>query len=356
MSIKNGKKKRSGVLFKIFIYSIIFFTVTGGITGYLLWQKVFAPNVTTGYQEYKDFHIPTGSYICGVFDLLVESDLIRNRSTLEWLAKKKNYQNNIQPGLYRLRDGMNNNELINMLRSGSQMPVNLVFINHRNIEEVASVVSQQIEADSSSIAELAGNTDFIESLGFDSLSIPALFIPNTYEFYWNTSAKQFYSRMKNEYDRFWSYDREEKRKSLGLDRLEVITLASIVIEETIQYEEMPAIAGVYLNRLERGMRLQADPTIKYAMGDFTVNRILRVHLDTDSPYNTYKYSGLPPGPIVIPPIQAIDAVLDADEHDYLYFCAREDFSGYHRFARTLSEHNRNARLYQEALNQRRVFR
>ncbi len=356
MSTDNRKKYRSGFLFKVFIYSIAFVILSGAFVGYILWNKIFAPNVTTGYMEYKDIHINTGSDMIGVFDLLEENDLIINRSTLEWLAIKKNYNNNIKAGRYRLREGMNNNELINMLRSGNQVPVNLVFINHRNIEEIASVVSRQIEADSALLAGLARDHDFIESLGFDSVTIPALFIPNTYEFYWNTSAKQFYRRMKNEYEKFWNEERENNRKLLGLDRIEVITLASIVNEETVKTEEMPVIAGVYLNRLDRGMRLQADPTIKYTIGDFTVNRILKIHLDIDSPYNTYKYAGLPPGPIVIPSIQAIDAVLNAREHEYIYFCAREDFSGYHRFAKTLSEHNRNARLYHNALNKRRVFR
>lgn len=356
MRNQKAKKMRSEILFKLVIYSLIIVIISGAFFGYFLWKRVFASNITTGYTEIKDIHINTGADMQEVFDLLEENDLIRNRSTLEWLAKRKNYKNHVRPGLYRLRDGMNNNELINMLRSGSQRPVNLVFINHRHIEDIALVVSQQIEADSSGIVELARDKEFIESLGFDSASIPSLFIPNTYEFYWNTSAEQFFRRMKYEYETFWNDEREKKRISLGLSRVEVITLASIIIEETIKFEEMPVIAGVYLNRLERGMRLQADPTIKYVIGDFTVNRILKKHLDLESPYNTYKYAGLPPGPIVTPSIQAIDAVLDAQQHEYLYFCARDDFSGYHSFAKTLTEHNRNARLYHNALNRKRVFR
>ncbi len=341
---------------KIFIYATLILLLSSAVLGFMLWNTAFRPNVTTGHEKSADLYIPSGSGFNEVMDILEEKGLIKNRSTLEWLAVRKNYPNNINPGRYRLEDGMNNNELVNMLRSGNQLPVNLVFINHRRIENIASVVARQIEADSADIVNLAGDNEFLESLGFDKDGIPALFIPNTYEFFWNTSAEQFYRRMKIEYERFWNGDRDSKRNSHGLTRLQVSTLASIVGEETVKREEMPVIAGVYLNRLNRGMRLQADPTIKYAIGDFTVNRILKVHLETDSPYNTYKYAGLPPGPIVIPSVQSIDAVLNASEHNYLYFCAREDFSGYHRFARTLSEHNRNARLYQDALNQRRVFK
>ncbi len=350
-----GKDIRSGFLLKIVIYATVFVLLSASVLGYLLWNTAFRPNVTTGYERSADLYIPTGSGFNDVLDLLEAKEFINNRSTLEWLAVRKNYPNNINPGRYRIMDGMNNNDLVNMLRSGNQLPVNLVFINQRRIEDIASVVARQIEADSADIVDLAGDIEFLGSLGFDKTGIPALFIPNTYEFFWNTSAEQFYRRLKSEYERFWNEDRDSKRNSLGLTRLQISTLASIVGEETVKSEEMPVIAGVYLNRLNRGMRLQADPTIKYAIEDFTVNRILRVHLETDSPYNTYKYAGLPPGPIVIPSVQSIDAVLNAGEHNYLYFCAREDFSGYHRFARTLSEHNRNARLYQNALNQRRVF-
>lgn len=341
---------------RLLFYLAVFVLSAGMVLGFIIWQKAFKPNVTAGPNETADLYIPTGSDMAQVVDIIENNNLVQNISTFEWVALKKNYHNNVRPGRYWIEDGMNNNDLVNMLRSGNQVPVNLVFISQRSIEDIASVVSDQIEADSSSIAELASDEEFLESLGFDKTGLPALFIPNTYQFYWNTSARQFYLRMKTEYDRFWNDEREIKRNDLDLNRLQVSTLASIVSEETVKPEEMPVIAGVYLNRLRRGMLLQADPTVKFALGDFTVNRILRIHLEIDSPYNTYRNAGLPPGPIVIPPVQAIDAVLNATEHEYFYFCAREDFSGYHRFAKTLTEHNRNARLYQNALNQRRLFR
>lgn len=355
--MKSEKGKRgSGFILRLVAIASVVILVSGAVIGFMFWQRIFMPNVTTGGEMSADFYIPTGSGLRDVMDLLDENGLVQNRASLEWLALRKNYRNNVRPGRYRLTDGMSNNELINMLRAGNQLPVNLVFISQRTVDDLASVVSRQIEADSASISEFARNNEFLKSLGYTHETLPALFIPNTYQFFWNTSAEQFFERMKTENDRFWAGERDAMLTATGLDRLQVSTLASIVSEETIKQEEMPVIAGVYLNRLKRGMRLQADPTVKFAIGDFMVNRILRVHLEVDSPYNTYRYGGLPPGPINIPPVQAIDAVLNAREHDYLYFCAREDFSGYHRFARTLTEHNRNARLYQDALNQRRVFR
>ncbi len=341
---------------KLFLYALLLLAFASAGTAIFFWHMAFRPNVTAGNAVTADFYIPTGSDMEKVKGLLKEDDLISNSSTFKWTAARKNYHNNVHPGRYRLTDGMSNNDLVNLLRSGNQTPVNLVFISHRTVGDIAAAVARQIEADSACIAELAFDEKFLETIGFDTAGVPGLFIPNTYQLYWNTSPRQFYLRMKREYDRFWEGERDEKRKKLGLERAEVSTLASIVSEETAMVDEMPVIAGVYLNRLQRGMRLQADPTVKYALGDFTVNRILRVDLGVDSPYNTYLYGGLPPGPITIPPVQAIDAVLNAQKHDYLYFSAREDFSGYHRFARTLAEHNRNARLYQNALNQRRVFR
>lgn len=356
MTVENSRNNRWSLLMRLFAAGIAIAVIAGAGFSWFIWDRAFRPNITTGDNVSADIYIPSGSGPDDVFNILEKKGLVLNMSSLEWVAAKKNYHNNVHPGNYRLKDRMNNNDLINMLRSGSQIPVRVVFISQRSIGDIASIVSGQIEADSSEIAALANNTHFIESLGFDNATLPALFIPNTYEFYWNTSAEQFFRRMKSEYLKFWNNEREQKREALGLDRVQVSTLASIVSEETVKTEEMPVIAGVYINRLRRGMLLQADPTVKFALGDITVNRILRADLDIDSPYNTYRNPGLPPGPIVIPPLQAIDAVLNAEEHDYIFFSAREDFSGYHRFARTLSEHNRNARLYQNALNERRIFR
>ncbi len=354
--VKENKRGAKKLIARFVIWLLFVGVVSAGIAGFFVWDRVFRPNVETGDASSSDFYIHSGSDLQGVLDSLEKKGLIKDRRSLEWLSLRKNYHNNIRPGRYRLTGGMNNNELINMLRSGNQVPVNVVFISQRKVEDIASAVAGQIEADSAAIVNLINDSEFIESAGFNANTIPALFIPNTYEMYWNVSAMQFINRMITEYERFWNEERERKRRETGLTRVEVSTMASIISEETTKIDEMPVIAGVYINRIKRGMRLQADPTIKYAIGDFTVNRILTVHLNTESPYNTYRYAGLPPGPIAVPPVQAIDAVLNAEHHDYLYFCAKEDFSGYHRFAKTLAEHNRNARLYQNALNQRRVFR
>lgn len=195
----------------------------------------------------------------------------------------------------------------------------------------------------------------MEDLGFTPESWLGIFLPNTYHFLWNTDANQFIDRIKSEYERYWSGNRDSRREALGLTRNEIMSMAAIVQSETFKVDEMPRVAGVYKNRLKKGMKLQADPTVIYALGDPGIRRVLKKHLRVDSPYNTYKYAGLPPGPIRIPSIQAIDACLNSENHKYLYFCAKEDFSGYHSFASGYTEHLRNARRYQRALNKRNIY-
>ena len=239
-----------------------------------------------------------------------------------------------------------------MLRGGLQTPVKVTFNNMRDVKMLAGRISQQIEADSLSIVSLLSNSDSLNAMGFNAKTIPALFLPNTYEFYWNTTAGQFVDKMRREYDKFWNEERRNKAKAVGLTPVEVSTLASIVDKETNKTDEMARIAGVYLNRLRDGWLLQADPTLVFALGDFELKRVLNVHKEVESPYNTYKYPGLPPGPICIPSLAAINAVLSPEKHHYYYFCAKEDFSGYHNFAKTLAEHNKNAQKYQKELNKR----
>jgi UPF0755 protein len=197
---------------------------------------------------------------------------------------------------------------------------------------------------------------YLEQYGFNRRTILGMFVPDTYEFWWNTSAEEFIGRMYREYDKFWNRARTSRAGEINFTPNEVITLASIIINETNKEDEYRRIAGVYINRLRQGIRLQADPTVKYALGDFERKRILKTDTWVDSPYNTYLHAGLPPGPIAIPVIKAIDAVLQYEKHDYIYFCAREDFSGYHNFARTLDQHNKNARSYQKALNRRNILK
>jgi UPF0755 protein len=245
---------------------------------------------------------------------------------------------------------MSNLEIIDLLRSGRQSEINLVFNTTRHFERLAGVLSKQIEADSVSLLTAFRDTSLMNEFGFESRFWPGMFIPNTYRFKWNTSPKEFLNRMNQEFNAFWNEDRKGLLNVIGLDKYQVITLAAIVQEETVKADEMPRVAGVYMNRLKKGIKLQADPTVIYANGDYSIRRVLNRHLTVKSPYNTYLYAGLPPGPIRIPSIQSIDACLNYEKHDYLYFCAKDDFSGYHAFARTYGEHLFNARKYQRAIS------
>jgi UPF0755 protein len=236
-----------------------------------------------------------------------------------------------------------------------QEPVNLTFNNIRNMESLAGRLSSQLMTDSLSLLEALTNPDIVAGYGFNSQTFGAMFIPNTYQVYWDTSVKGLTDRMKKEYDAFWNSNRKKRAEEIGLTPLEVSTLASIVEEEATYADEYPIVAGLYLNRIKRGMRLEADPTVKFAVGDPTLRRILFKHLEVESPYNTYKNDGLPPGPIRIPSIQGIDAVLNPVSHNYLFMCAKDDLSGRHNFAVTHAEHARNARAYQRALNERRIY-
>lgn len=322
------------------------------VIGYRLFQTVMKPSVRTPDGKSFSLYVPTGASYDQVLDSLKRHDLIGDLHGFEWLAQKKSYPEHIHPGHYLLKNGMSNNQLINMLTGGLQTPVKVTFNNMRDVKMLAGRISQQIEADSLSIVSLLTNPDSLNTMGFNTKTIPALFLPDTYEFYWNTSAKKFVDKMHQEYDKFWNAERLDKAKAVGLTPIQVSTLASIVDKETNKTDEMARIAGVYLNRLRDGWLLQADPTLVFAVGDFELKRVLNIHKEVESPYNTYKYAGLPPGPICIPSLASINAVLNPEKHNYYYFCAKEDFSGYHNFAKTLSEHTRNAERYQRALRGR----
>ena len=259
-----------------------------------------------------------------------------------------------KPGHYVLEPGMNVVQVARMLKLGLQTPVRVTINNVRTRAQLAGKLARQIEADSATIVAALTDPATARKAGFDSVTLFSMFIPDTYEFYWTVSPAQFIERMRREYDRFWTPQRDAKRQRSGLSRLEVMTLASIVYEETRQSDEMPRIAGVYINRLRKGWPLQADPTVKYALQEFGLRRILHRHLKYPSPYNTYINKGLPPSPICMPGRNAIDAVLDFERHDYMFFCARPTFDGYHNFARTLREHNANARAYSAELNRRKI--
>lgn len=273
------------------------------------------------------------------------------RKAFDFYASHLNLEKRLKTGHYSLEQDMSVIEAVRMLALGNQTAVNLVVGHARTLPQLAGKLSKQIMADSVSMLSALRNKELKKSLGYVNDSIIATFIPNTYQVYWNISPEKLLERMKRESDSFWNSDRKAKAKSVKLSEYQVITLASIVYEETKNRAEMPKIAGVYINRLRRGIPLQACPTVKYAMGDFELRRILYKHLRYQSPFNTYRNVGLPPAPICIPSIAAIDAVLNYEKSDYLYFCARPEFDGTHNFARTLREHNANSRKYNQALKQ-----
>lgn len=243
-----------------------------------------------------------------------------------------------------------------MLRSGKQVPVQLTFNNIRTIEQLAGTISKQIEPDSAVLIGLLKNSEIQKKYGLNCYTMPCMFIPNTYEIYWNTSAEKFLDRMNKEYKKFWNKTRRMQADKLNKTPEEIVTLASIVNEETYMDSEKQRIAGVYINRLETGMRLQADPTVIFGLGDLSVHRVLRKHYEIDTPFNTYMHDGLPPGPICIPEISSINAVLNYEKHDFLFFCAKPDFSGFHNFSKNLNEHNKYARAYQRELNLKRIYK
>lgn len=298
--------------------------------------------------------LPTGSDFEDLQDSLETVGVLKNPERFARMAHWRDLETAVRPGRYRLQEGMSYSALINMFKSGRQSPVRVTFNNLRSLDRLAGLLARRLEPDSQAFMRAFDNDTLVGSFGFTPKTLLGMFIPNTYEFYWTVTPEEFMARMKREYDRFWTDERQSKLARSGLTRDQAVILASIVYEETKKVEEMPRVAGVYVNRLRRGMPLQADPTVKYALGDFTLKRVLLRHLEVDSPYNTYKYPGLPPGPICMPSIAALDAVLDFEEHDYLYFCAREDLSGTHVFARTLAEHNRNAQAYARALNRLKI--
>ena len=321
-----------------------------GIVGWgIIYFIIYKPNIDLKGQQSACLYIHTGSNFTAIEKELINRKYLKSINTFERVAHWKKYDSRVKPGRYRIYDGMSNNDLINLLRSGKQEPVKVVFNDLLTKEDLAGIISGQIEADSVSLLKLMNDPVYLSAYNITPQSIFVLFIPNTYKLFWNSSADQFIRRMFVEYKKFWNAQRLNKCHMEGLMIAEVVTLASIVDRETSKESEKPAIAGVYMNRLKKNWPLQADPTLILAANDYTIKRVLNKHKEIDSPYNTYIHTGLPPGPICLPSISSIEAVLNFTNHPYMYFCARDDLSGYHNFAVTLAEHNRNARRYQAAL-------
>ena len=324
---------------------------------YELYSRIYQPNIVLTDNTKKYIYITSNSKFSDVVKVLSDNGLLINANSFEWLAKQKKYDTNIKPGRYVINRALNNNDLVNLLRSGKQASIKVTFNNLRNKEQLAGKIASQIEADSLSIIKYITDTAFLNKLQLNTDNVACLFIPNTYDFYWNTSAEGFINRMVREYSDFWNSSRKKKASEIKLNYYQVAVLASIVEkEQSIKIDERPEIAGLYLNRLKKRMKLESDPTLIFSLGDFTIKRVLNKDKKVESPYNTYKNRGLPPGPICLPSINSIDAVLNASEHKYIFMCAKEDFSGYHNFAKTYAKHLINARRYQKALNKRKIMR
>ena len=340
------------------IYIIIFALISIGGVGGIYFYKIFYESNTLFNDEYVFIKIPTNSTENQLLDSIGKH--VKDLSKFSKAANYKDYFSNIKPGRYKLENGFNNNQIINSLRSNN-VPIKITYNNIETFDQLIKRISERIEADSLSLSNVFYEEKFLNDLGLDSESVFSLFIPNTYEFFWNTSAIQFRERILKEFDRFWNDSRIEKSKKLNLNPIEVMTLASIVQKETPKVDERPTIAGVYLNRLERNMKLQADPTVVYTIKkrdgfDTKIRRVLYKDLRIKSPYNTYVYRGLPPAPIVTPDISAIEAVLNPQKHSFIYFVADVSNPGYHLFSRTNAEHNRKKRQYTNWLKKNRIRR
>ncbi len=341
----------------LWIVALAGLLVMGGFA-YYVYSNIFNENTAFNNEEAHIF-IPTGSRFSDVLDEM--RPLLDNAISFEAVANRKGYPANVKPGHYIIKKGMNNNDIVNTIRS-KNLPIYVKFNNQERLENLAGHMSRQIEADSLSLLTAMSDSQFLKENGLNNETAMSIYIPNTYELYWNSTADGFRDRMFKEYNAFWNTTRTEKAKNLGLSREEVISLAAIVQKETAKSDERSRVAGVYMNRIKKGMRLQADPTVIYAKKlvekDFNqvIKRVLYKDLEIESPYNTYIYTGVPPGPIAMPDISSIDGVLNYEKHSYIFFVADVTNFGYHKFAKTLAQHNRNKREYVRWVNANGVNR
>ena len=345
-------KKKSRIL----LVTLLILVLTGVLAAFNFYGTFYHDNVSAR-EETQDIRIYRNFNAAQMREAVLASGMIDNEKTFLRAARVMKLDEHFRPGLYRFKKGMGNKAIVRSLQKGWQQPVLLTIPGYfRNLDRFAAFLGEQLEAGSEAFSTAFSDSSIAAKYGFTPASFIGMFIPNTYEVWWTVTPEDFVERMHQEYEKFWTAQRDAKALAIGLSRQEVSTLASIVIEESKYEPELPRIAGVYMNRLQKDMLLQADPTVLFAIGDPSIKRVLNRHLETDSPYNTYKYAGLPPGPITMPPVAAIDAVLNYEAHDYLYFCAKDSFDGQHVFAKTLTAHNENARRYQRALSQQSLLR
>lgn len=339
----------------IFILSVVVVSMLSSSFTFYFYQVIYVSNFLVE-KESRYLFIPTGATFEEVQKIIYDDRFVNEAVSFGMLAKFMKYNKLVKPGKYLIEKNSNNLNVIRMLRAGDQVPVRITFNNARLLSDVAEKLTANLELDSENFLELISSVNIASRYGFNQETFRCMFIPNTYEVYWTVSRENLADRFHKEYEKFWNTERKDKAKNLGLDPVQVTILASIVQAETTRNEESPIVAGLYLNRLKRNIPLQADPTLIYATGDFTIKRVLNIHKEIESPYNTYKYAGLPPGPINFPSIISIDAVLNHEEHNYIYMCAKEDFSGYHNFSSNLRQHAINAKKYQQALNKAKIFK
>lgn len=341
-------------ILKIAILLVGFLTAS---FSYYIYQIVKTPNLQADKEKPFILLIPKGATFETVWDSLKKNDVVKDEMSFKFISKFRKYTENVKPGRYVIKPNSGNYDVIGKLRSGDQDPINLTFNNVRLRKELVKKVGTKFEFDSTAFEKVLFDSSLAKSYGFTDETFMCMFIPNTYDIFWNVGPKKIFDRMKFEYDKFWNAERKEKAKALGLSPIEVSILASIVEEEQARKDdEKPKVAGLYLNRLKTNMALQADPTIKFALQDFGIKRVLNEHLLTKSPYNTYLNKGLPPGPIRLANVASIDAVLNYEKHNYTYMCASPDLNGYHIFASTYEEHLKNASLYQQALNKMKIYK
>lgn len=343
---------------KVVLATVLLGLVGMAVFAYYVYNSIFVVNTAFSNSE-AHVYIATGASFSEVLEDL--EPLLKNPSSFEAVANQKGYNSNIKPGHYILSKGMNNNDIINVLRSRNT-PVNIKFNNQERLQNLAGQLAGQIELDSLTLLKAMLDKNFLADKGFSAETALGMYIPNTYEVYWNTSAGNFREKMFTEYQNFWNSKRTAQAKKVGLTKDEVISLAAIVQKETAKVDERPKVAGVYLNRIKAGMPLQADPTVIYSKKllennfDQVVKRVLYKDLELESPYNTYKNAGLPPGPITMPDISSIDAVLNAVSHDYYYFVADVQNFGYHKFAKNLRQHNQNKAEYVQWISKQGIQR
>jgi UPF0755 protein len=341
----------AGTLRKFIITLIVVGVLALGGTILFYYLRYFGPNVT-GNEEY--LYIRTGEDFDDVYKTIRDKGIVKDTGTFSWAARNMKYVGHVKAGKYRLHEGMSNRKFVRMLQLGDQEAVDLTFHVFRTKAQFAAFVSKKLELDSVTVLRYLDSADFVKQYGFDTDNAFVMVMPDSYKMNWNIAPDAFFKRFYKHYDNFWTTERKQQAATLNLTVPQVSILASIVDAEAVYDDEMPTIAGLYLNRLRKGMKLESDPTVIFAMGDFTIRRVLNRYLSVNSPYNTYLNKGLPPGPVMLPSVNAVKAVLNYEKSDYIYMVAKEDFSNRHNFANNVAEHNKNAQKFRKALDERNI--